>query len=95
MNTDDDPGASTWPEVLAIAVVSLKILLLLQTLVVYRCRGSVGRPVSTAAASLAIVVCAILLASGHQAQRMRTSQNLPGEAAPVRDRPAAVGTYRL
>jgi hypothetical protein len=86
---DDDPPAG--PDVTAVAAIAVAaVALALQLFVVHRFRHTAHRAALTATASLAIVVCAALLVTGHQAQRMRSTRHESLDTLLLRDRPAAV-----
>ena len=93
MNADDETAGPGWPSILVMTVLGLKVLFLLQLLVVYRCRRRSPRPAVTAIASVAVFICAVLLTTGHQAQRVRSAKTAEAEALLPRDRPAAVAPF--
>ena len=74
-----------------IAVLGIgAVALVLQLFVIARCRRTTHRAAAAATASLAILLCAALLATGHQPPRMRAARHEAFDSALLRDRPAAV-----
>ncbi|AGL16226.1 hypothetical protein [Actinoplanes sp. N902-109] len=76
------------------AAVAAALVLVLQLVLANRFRRAVNRVVLIGAASFAIMICAVLLLSGHQPQRMRAAKHESFEALSLRDRPAAVSVIR-
>lgn len=64
--------------------------LVLQLFLAHRFRRPADRAMLAGVASIAILICVLLLESGHQAQRMRSPKHESFEARLLRDGPAAV-----
>ena len=68
------------------------VVLALQLFLLHRFRRTSNRVVLSVTASIAILICAALLATGDHALRMRSPRHESLDAVLLRDRPAAVST---
>jgi hypothetical protein len=87
-SAEEASGSLDLTTVAAVAVAA--VALGLQLFVVHRFRGSAHRAGLTVTASLAILVCGVLLVTGHQPQRMRSPRHESLDALLLRDRPVPV-----